>query len=292
MALVYPLNVVRGLSVLSRRNTAAPPLGRVGVFVLVWGMLLCRYLLLLLVLLVSSSACVSQSKYDSAVLSLESCQEGYLKLEEERNQQVAELEEEATALRQQVKSSRAGAAELEADLKERRAQISALKAQRARDERRLAAFRRLTERFQRMIAAGEIKVYVRRGRMIVGLPSRVLFASGNATLSPQGEKALTRVAEILKDFPERRFLVAGHTDTVPISKSEKYEDNWVLSSYRAVNVTKFLIGQGMTPRNLAAAGYGQFDPIANNKSPVGRQRNRRIEIVLMPNIAEMPKLPK
>ncbi|MFH0899862.1 MAG: OmpA family protein, partial [Pseudomonadota bacterium] len=71
-----------------------------------------------------------------------------------------------------------------------------------------------------------------------------------------------------------------------------YRNNWQLSTERALTVTEFLIGNGVSPTNLAAAGYGEHDPVADNSTDEGRQENRRIEIVLVPNIEEMPKLPE
>jgi chemotaxis protein MotB len=95
------------------------------------------------------------------------------------------------------------------------------------------------------------------------------------------------VAAILKDFSDRKFIVAGHTDNVAL-KSGKFKDNWDLSTARAITVTTFLIEKGVNPTSLSAAGYGEFDPIADNGTEDGRQQNRRIEIILAPNIEELP----
>jgi chemotaxis protein MotB len=83
--------------------------------------------------------------------------------------------------------------------------------------------------------------------------------------------------------------VAGHTDDVPIHTS-RFPSNWELSTARAVEVTKFLIQSGMRPDVLGAAGYGEFDPVTANDSTDHRGQNRRIEIVLLPNIAELPQI--
>jgi chemotaxis protein MotB len=141
-----------------------------------------------------------------------------------------------------------------------------------------------------MIGAGEIRVYRRRGRIMVALPSSVLFRSGKARLSTAGQRAVAKVGAVLAKLPDRRFLVAGHTDNVPI-RTAKFEDNWDLSSSRAVIVTRFMIANGVNPTMLASAGYGEFDPLGPNNSKSARQANRRIEIILMPNIDELPGLP-
>jgi chemotaxis protein MotB len=142
-----------------------------------------------------------------------------------------------------------------------------------------------------MIDAGKLDVTVRRGRMIVKLPAEVLFASGSAQLSPEGQAPLREVAAALRTFADRRFMVAGHTDNVPIGPSN-YKSNWELSTARAVTVTEFLASVGMNPARLVAAGYSEYDPIRPNGSEAGRSENRRIEIVLLPNVEEISGLAK
>lgn len=185
----------------------------------------------------------------------------------------------------------ASLAAVKADLKLTSAEIKKLRADRRRAKARLAAFNELTARFRKMIDAGKLKVKVRDGRMIVELPARVLFPSGSADLSEDGRRALMEVAIILRDQKGHTLMVAGHTDSRPVGKID-YEDNWELSTARAVNVTRFLIESGLDPDDLVAAGYGQHDPIASNRTRRGRQRNRRIEIVLLPNVSGLPPLLK
>ena len=152
----------------------------------------------------------------------------------------------------------------------------------------LAEVKRMTQQFQRMIDSGKLEVTYRRGRMIVELPAAVLFASGSADLSDEGRSALREVAAVLRKVPGKRFIVAGHTDNVPISKAQTgFEDNWALSAARAVTVTQALIDSGLHPGHLVAAGYGEYDPVASNTSARGRQKNRRIEIVLEPELREV-----
>ena len=153
----------------------------------------------------------------------------------------------------------------------------------------LTEFRALTKQFQRMIDSGKLQITYRRGRMIVELPAAVLFASGSAELSTDGRQALQEIAKILRKVPGKRFVVGGHTDDVPIGKaSSTYSSNWSLSAARAVVVTEALLQSGLRPGNLVAAGFGEYDPIANNANERGRVKNRRIEIVLEPNIAGLP----
>lgn len=197
---------------------------------------------------------------------------------------------ELDQLERRLKETRAEAATrqkaLAKDLRASQAEINELRRQRARIEKRLAEFKALREQLKEMITAGKIKVYQRRGRIMVALPSSVLFPSGKADLSPGGQKALAQVAKALKDLKNRRFLVAGHTDNVPIKESG-FLDNWQLSAVRATNVTRYLVQNGVSPRMVAAAGYGQYDALRKNSTPTNRRLNRRIEIVLMPNLADL-----
>jgi chemotaxis protein MotB len=180
--------------------------------------------------------------------------------------------------------------QMQTDLQATRVELEDLRKQRVETEKRLAAFKELTAKFQKMIDSGRLQVVIRDGRMIVKLPAAVLFPSGKADLAREGELALMEVGIILKQIPDRSFMVAGHTDNVPL-KGSTYKNNWELSTARAVRVTEFLISVGMKPDKIAAAGYAEFDPVKSNKTDAGKQENRRIEIVLLPKIEEMPPMP-
>ena len=155
-------------------------------------------------------------------------------------------------------------------------------------QKRMATFRKLLSRLQSMIDAGKLRVSVRKGRMLVQLSDKILFDPGKTKLKQDGMAALEELAAVLKDISDRDFLVAGHTDNVPI-RTRRYRSNWELSAARAVAVVKFLQEQGVNPGHLAAAGYSENDPVGDNTTEEGRRSNRRIEIVLMPNIEELPK---
>jgi len=178
--------------------------------------------------------------------------------------------------------------DLEANLSTSRAELEELLKQRAQTEARLRAFRELTEKFRKMTDTGQIKVLIRDGRMILKLPEGILFASGSAELSDKGKATLQEVATNLKAFPQRNFMVGGHTDDVPPGKGAQYHSNWELSTARAVTVTEFLISAGTRPQQLIAAGYSEYDPVSKTR----KQENRRIEIALLPTIDELPQFPE
>lgn len=168
-------------------------------------------------------------------------------------------------------------------------QLEELRRQKVAAEARAAQFRNLVAKLQQMITSKELKVLPRNGRLIIALPNDILFDSGSTTLKPAGQKALEKIASVLATIEDRNFLVAGHTDNVPI-KTGRYASNWELSTERAVNVVTFLVKKGMQPKVLSAAGYSEFDPVAKNDSEPNKALNRRIEIVLQPNISELPSL--
>ena len=170
-----------------------------------------------------------------------------------------------------------------------RSELVELRQQHADADKRLAAFKSFAEKLRKMIEAGKLEVTTRQGRMIVKLPAEILFASGSAQLSEAGHAPLKELAGVLKQFPDRRFMVGGHTDNVPIGPSN-YKSNWELSTARAVTVTEFLASSGVNPSRLTAAGYSEYDPIRPNSTEAGRSENRRIEIVLLPNVNEISGL--
>lgn len=157
-------------------------------------------------------------------------------------------------------------------------------------------FETLRDKLQKLTNLG-LKVEVRDNRMLIQLPGDVLFDSGSDKLKPRGKEILTAVAAVIRgdaDLAKREFQVAGHTDSKPL-KGGPYQDNWGLSAMRARSVLAFLTGpeEGsgqLDPKNWSAAGYGDTDPVANNDSDEGREKNRRVELVVMPNVEEMLNL--
>jgi len=167
-----------------------------------------------------------------------------------------------------------------------------------------ARFRDLKSRLDKLTSVG-LKVVVRNNRMVIQLPGDILFDSGKDTLKPDGKKILKQVADVIRadaTLSTRNFQVAGHTDKEPYGGP--YFDNWGLSVMRARQVLVFLVssdtegkavpvGGGLNPRHWAAAGYGATDPIAGTVEQQTRdeeQKNRRVEIVLQPDVAEMLNL--
>ena len=147
----------------------------------------------------------------------------------------------------------------------------------------------LRERLKSMIDGGQLDVRIQRGRMVIDLKQDILFPSGKAVLSPLGEDTLGKVAQVLATFPKRSFQVEGHTDNVPI-KTDRFSSNWELSTARAVAVVKLFVARGLSPERVSAAGYGEYQPRADNASAEGQALNRRIEVVMLPDLQSLPDL--
>ena len=190
------------------------------------------------------------------------------------------LTAEKARLLSDTSSLKSSVAEMEAALQD-------LAARKAQADARIAEFRSLLARFQSLIDAGKLKVKIAYGRMVVELATNVLFASGSADLSPQGKSAIVEVSKVLATIPGRDFQVEGHTDNVPI-KTSQYPSNWKLAAARSLTVVKTMVDAGLPPDRVSAASYGDWKPVQSNDTPDGRSGNRRIEIVVVPDLSSLP----
>lgn len=202
----------------------------------------------------------------------------------------AALQERLQKAGQNVESLSNEKGSLAAALDDTRKRLDELRKAQAAAEARAAQFQELIKRFEKLSDAGKLKVMLRDGRMIIVLPNDVLFDSAHAELKPEGATTLKEVAKIIKTMPDRHFQIAGHTDNVKISTA-KYPSNWELSTARAITVTRLFVDNGVEPKSLSAAGYGEFDPVAPNDAAESKAKNRRIEITLVPNLDEFVKPP-
>jgi chemotaxis protein MotB len=250
------------------------------------------------------AACgVKKATHQKALAELTSCHtelEETKKVRDVQMTKVKQLEDELSATRverdkktQDEIDKEARIAKLLAEMKDNKQEVEVellkLRSQRDQAEKRLSAYRELYDRFRALVDTGKLDVGFRNGQMVIKMPSGILFASGQAKLSKGGKAALSEVLAILIEFKERRFQVAGHTDNVRI-RGRRFKNNWHLSSARALSVVEFMIEAGFAAKNLAATGFGEFDPIGDNTNEDGRALNRRIEIILVPDLSELPNL--
>jgi len=137
----------------------------------------------------------------------------------------------------------------------------------------------------------DLTVKVKNGKVYVSLAEQLLFGSGSIEVDKKGVGALQQLAKALKDQKDIHVMIEGHTDNVQISKKSQYmEDNWDLSVMRATQITRILTKAGMSPNQITAAGKGEFTPVAPNDNAANKQKNRRTEIIVTPNLDELFKI--
>jgi chemotaxis protein MotB len=250
-------------------------------------------------------------------LSLSAC--GYS--QEEWDQKVRENEKIAAELKAQREAHKKAQAdnaaavgeieELKRQLTERGINLENANASIAEQRKALEEYARRTEqldqirkrfellqtKLQKLTQLG-LKVEVRNNRMLIQLPGDVLFDSGRDVLKKEGQTILLQIAEVVRgdsDLSKRQFQVAGYTDSKPL-QGGPFKDNWGLSAMRARSVLKLLTtpaeggGGGLNPKRWSASGYGDTDPVATNETDEGRSKNRRVELVVQPNVEEMLNL--
>jgi chemotaxis protein MotB len=137
-------------------------------------------------------------------------------------------------------------------------------------------------------AAGLVEIAELAGLVTIRLPERVLFKPGSAVIVKKGKRTLHNVATAIKGVTGRVFYVAGNTDNKPI-KTKQFHSNWELSTARAA-VVHFFLAEGIDPKTLGAAGYGQYHPLASNETAEGRAKNRRIDIGMGPPPSDLPAM--
>jgi len=205
----------------------------------------------------------------------------------ERVQLIDEMEtlrEAHAALDRDVTGLRAAKAELSDSLQVREAELAA---RRLEVEQLRGTYEGLVADLESEVATGQIEIQQLREGLQLNLTQDVLFASGSAELNDAGRSVLRKVALRLKEVPHH-VEVRGHTDSVPIrgALAARFPSNWELAGARASGVVRFLAEHKIDPERLISVSHGEYEPIAPNDTPEGRQKNRRIEITLEPSRPE------
>lgn len=256
-----------------------------------------RFLLATLAL----SGCVAKSKYMALQAELDATKtelSGKLQAETARatsledalkaeQAKVADYEQRIADLERRYTEALSDKSKLDASVAEMQVALRDLEARRASAEARVKEYKDLLAKFKSMIDSGKLKVKIVNGRMVVELASDILFASGSASLSTEGDAALGEVAKVLAQIPDRNFQIEGHTDNVPI-KTERFPSNWELGAARAITVVQTMQKGGVAPERLSAASFSEYRPVGKNDTPEGKTANRRIEIVLVPDLSQLP----
>lgn len=151
----------------------------------------------------------------------------------------------------------------------------------------------LTNKLTRSLTRSEmndVDVQVLKGVVYISLADNMLYKSGSYEIGDRAGETLQKIAKIITDYKDYDVLVEGNTDNVPISQ-KNIRNNWDLSALRASSVVQALQNQyGVDPKRLSAAGRGEYNPVASNDSAVGKQRNRRTQIIITPKLDQFMDL--
>ncbi len=249
-----------------------------------------RYFIVILAAGLSVSGCVSSGKFK--------------KMEADKNQEIAGLQKDKATLEQQKTDLEKQKADLEQQrgtLEQQKAaseqQVSSLQQEKAAlmtsSQQQQKQYEALVQGLSQEVEKGQLQVKQYKNMLSVDLAEKVFFDSGRASLKKEGKEVLKKVGDALKGYENKIIRVVGHTDNVPVAKSLQatYPTNWELSVARATNVVRYLQEVGVPPERMVPSGRAQYDPVAPNDTPEGRQKNRRIEIMLIDKslVSEMTK---
>ena len=156
----------------------------------------------------------------------------------------------------------------------------------------------LTNNLTRSLSKEELKevdVQVLKGVVYISLADNMLYKSGSYEISERAEETLSKIAKIIMDYKDYDVLIEGNTDNVPVNTKaasmKNIRNNWDLSALRASSVVQYLQNRfGVAPKRLTAGGRGEYNPVANNDTEVGKQRNRRTQIIITPKLDQFMDL--
>ena len=251
-------------------------------------------ILISLVLLIVMSSCgtskklkASEAQVQQLQSDLASCNNNLTAQTNASNAKIADLNSQIASLTSQNASLSHDAAayrELQADLNAKRAQLNAALAEQGTSMKEIRE--KIIAGLSQLVDSG-IDVTFKSGLLYVSLPEKMLFPAGSATLDKSAKSALSPLASVLNNYPKVQIYVVGHTDTVKIHNA-KFEDNWSLSTERANSIVRVLRDKySVDPARLLSGGRSKYNPAASNATKEGRALNRRIQIILNPDLAKL-----
>ena len=209
------------------------------------------------------------------------------KMQAGKNDEIKKLQQQNTDLEQQKTALEQQRASLEQKNTATQQQVGSLEQEKAAllaaNQQRQQQYDALVKDLSKEVEQGQLQVRQYQNMLAVDLAEQIFFDSGRATLKAGGKDVLKKVGEALKGYENKVIRVVGHTDNVPVAKSLQgtFPTNWELSVARATNVVRFLQDVGIPPERMVTSGRAEYDPVAPNDTVEGRQKNRRIEIMLI-----------
>lgn len=206
-----------------------------------------------------------------------------------REQELSNAQQQLSNTKQQLNSAQENLKSSTLTVEEQQKRLEAL--QKLIDQQRSVVenLRKSIDNALGQYKAEDLDVFVKDGKVYVSLQEKLLFKSGSAVVGQEGTEALGKIAQVLNNDPKISIVVEGHTDSIPIRRT--FEDNWALSTARALSIVRILTkNYQVDPARVIASGHSYFDPKDTNATPEGRALNRRTEIILSPNLDELYRL--
>lgn len=203
---------------------------------------------------------------------------------DQQNKQLKEREQKINDMTTALDERETKINNMSTALGEREAKIIDLENQLKRQDSLANALNNALKEALNSFKSDDLKLEMKNGKVYVSLFDKLLFKSGRADVEQAGKDALKKLAEVLNTNSNIDIMVEGHTDSIPI-KTEKYPDNWELSSARSLNIVRLLTqSYGVDAKKVIVAAHAEFSPLTSNATPAGRAKNRRTEIILTPNL--------
>ena len=205
-----------------------------------------------------------------------------------QNRDMAQQQEQLLAIQQNLDNTRKLNDSLSTSLAEREKKVRELEQVMASKDKAVQDLKNKISNALLNFKENDITVKVKNGKVYVSLAEQLLFGSGSIDVDSKGVTALQQLAKAIKDQRDINIMVEGHTDNVPISRKSQYmNDNWDLSVMRATSITRILTKAGVSTKQITASGRGESMQLAANDTPQNKQKNRRTEIIITPNLDEL-----
>jgi chemotaxis protein MotB len=232
-----------------------------------------------------------QTEYDKTTAQLESMERAFDKLRITGARETATLQAELEAKNLELQRKEDALLSLESELKtkqqqleEREQRVNELEEMIRRQDEAAQLLKNKVAAALKGFESQGLTVEYKNGKIYVSMEAKLLFASGSTVVEPNGKKALIELAKVLENEKELEIIVEGHTDTDKLNSSVSPKNNWELSVLRSTSVIEILTGNSkINPAHLMAAGRSEFHPV----DPANKAKNRRIEIIIAPNLSEL-----
>lgn len=205
-------------------------------------------------------------------------------------QEILKLSQELDTKESDLIAEKARLQDLQKQLSERSERIKQLEDLIVRKEKKMQLLKDAISNALQNFEGKGLTVVRKNGKVYVSMENKLLFKSGSWSVGNQGKQAVEKLASILKQNPDIEVLIEGHTDNVPYNGNNTIIDNWDLSTKRATAIVRILVNKNVNPKQITASGRGEFLPIETNSTIQGKAKNRRIEIILTPNLDAINEL--